>query len=110
MKKTIFGILIFLSLISLNSCTPGDTTKSLNGDELALPPELKGLKVYYVRVDHGSAIYVAVMNNKILSTTTADKYQKSVVNINNEVSEIHNYMNSDILLENDSIIIIKKNK
>lgn len=108
MKKTIYGIMIFLSLITLNSCTPGETTNSLNGDESALPAELKGLKVYFVRISHGNGVYVAVKDNKILSTTSTDKNAETVVNINDEISEIRNYRSSDILLENDSILIIKK--
>ena len=108
MRNTIFGMLIIALLIFFNACTPGETTNSLNGDESALPAELKGLKVYFVRISHGDGVYVAVKDNKILSTTSTDKIAETVVNINDETSEIRNYRSSDILLENDSIVVIKK--
>ena len=103
MRNTIFGMLGFL-VIMLTSCTPGETTKILNGNESSLPDELKNLKIYSIETGRGKNIYVAVMNNKILSTSENGKNPTNVVNI----TDSYSYSKSDIISENDSIIVLRK--
>lgn len=106
MRNTIFGMLIIALLIFFNACTPGETRIKLTGNERDLPSELKGLKVYQVDTGDGTAIYVAMLDDQILSTSRhAGRQSQNLVNIR---KQNYSYRSSDILLENDSIIVIRK--
>ena len=64
--KILFIAFTFLLVIG---CTKGKTSQTLQGTEEALPPELKGLKVYNVTDDGMSTIKVAILNNQVNSLT-----------------------------------------
>lgn len=106
MRNTIFGMLIIALLIFFNACTPGETRIKLTGNERDLPSELKGLKVYQVDTGDGTAIYVAILDDQILSTSRhAGRQSQNLVNIKERT---YTYKSSDIISENDSIVVIKK--
>lgn len=95
--------------ISIVSCTynPGETKIRLKGNETSLPEELKGLKVYSVEIENGTYIKVAVMADKVNSTTyKVGKYDESLVIVNKQNNKVIPI--SSILMENDSLIICKK--
>jgi hypothetical protein len=105
MKK---AFIILTSLFLLSSCEdPGVTRQELTGNEVNLPEELKGLKVYNVAVENGNQIKVAFMegfkssstsyrNGKIDETTILLESTGRVIKV------------KEIISETDSIIVIKK--
>lgn len=105
MKNFVF---LILCLIFVSCSDKGETIQKLNGDEPNLPPELKGLKVYYVSYGSQGGVFVAKVEDQPITltykqgkTTTSticllDKKSKRIVDVN------------QILLENDSLIICKK--
>lgn len=100
--------LCFLLMISFISCEKkGVAYEKLNGNEENLPIELKGLKVYRVSIGSGDYIKVALLDNKVNSTTYSQgKTNNSVILLNkqnNKVIEV-----SQVLYENDSLLIVKK--
>lgn len=92
----------------LSSCVEaGVTSKKLNGDEQNLPDELKGLKIYRVSTGGGNYVKVAVLDDKINSTTyQVGKYQESIVIVNRQTDRAIEV--SQVLLENDSLIVCRK--
>ena len=105
MKKS---FIILTSLFLLSSCEdPGVTRQELTGNEINLPEELKGLKVYNVAVENGNHIKVAFMegfkssstsyrNGKIDATTIILENSGRVIKV------------KEIISETDSIIVVKK--
>lgn len=69
--KNLF-IILFFAIFAM-SCElmpePGITEVRLTGNENDLPPELKGLKVYSVRLPDWDWVRVAVLNNDVNSLT-----------------------------------------
>lgn len=101
-------IKLLILLLVLGSCgTPGETGISLRGFEEGLPPELKGLKVYNVETGKFGFVNVAILDNKINSLTyPVDETQQTTIIFNNNPGRVINV--SQVLLENDSLIICKK--
>lgn len=107
MKKILLFTLLSLSLYSCNDL--GDTRQNISGDEEKLPEELKGLKIYSVADSPMSTVKVAVLNNQINSLTyPVGKMQESVIMVNKATNKI--YEISEVLMENDSIMVVKKVK
>lgn len=108
-------ILIFLSTITMFiSCTQpaGTTSTSLTGVEKGLPEELKGMRIYTVWDDDNSYVKVAILDGKVVSTTyPLGKTIESLILIDkssdsdNRIIEV-----SQIISENDSLIVVKKRK
>lgn len=95
-----YFLILFLSV--LISCQPAGTSfKLLDGNESNLPDDLKGLKVYRVYYNEsGDNVLVAVRHTKVNSITySSGKFKNTVLMVDST---------SNILYENDSIIIIKK--
>ncbi len=102
-------ILCSILIFGFASCNEdaGITTKRLNGDEQYLPEELKGLKIYSVALDQGGYVKVAVLDNKINSTTyRVRKADESVIILNRQTNKLIEV--KEILVENDSIIVCRK--
>lgn len=113
MKKFKISPLVSLLLCAMfsiifTSCeSAGVTSQKLNGDEQELPVELKGLKIYSVSTGNGAYVKVAVLDGKINSTTSSvGKFEESTVIVNKRNSNIITV--SQILVENDSLIVCKK--
>ena len=89
----------------LLSCeAPGTTKLTLKGDEDALPPELKGLKVYSVVYDSsGNCMNIAVLDRNNMVTTG-----NSVVLVDNSGWDKREIEIKKIIMENDSMIIALK--
>lgn len=107
MKKILLFILLSLFLQSCYDL--GDTEQNISGDEEKLPEELKGLKIY--RVADGTMTYVkvAVLNGQVNSVTyPVGKSQETVIMVNKATNKI--YEISEVLMENDSIMVVKKVK
>ena len=100
--------LLFFAVIFLTACKePGTTRWVLNGDEINLPVELKGLKVYFVSTGGGNGIYVALKENTTSTSLryTEGKTSKNVIILENNKS---NKSLKEVVFENDSIIVLKK--
>jgi hypothetical protein len=110
MKKILSIIAISLFLTGCEEA--GKTSQKLAGDESNLPAELKGLKVYRVSCGEGDYVKVAVLNNQVASTTyQVGKVQQSTIIVNADQDKPNQqdiYYRSDIISENDSIIVIRK--
>lgn len=107
-KTVVFFICATFSLCLFSCQDTGDTLQNLNGTELGLPDELKGLKIYTVFYNDGvSSAQVAVLDDRVNSVSyTSGKTKKSTIIINkndNSVIEV-----SQILVENDSMIVCRK--
>jgi hypothetical protein len=105
MKKILIFIFACFAFVSCEEA--GTTSKCLDGTELNLPDELKGLKVYSVSTDNGT-IKVAILDSTVNSATYAvGKSRESVIIVNRleDSREIH----GEIISETDSIIVIHKN-
>lgn len=104
-KSKIVSILVLVLVIVFTSCSdPGVTSKRLDGNEMNLPDELKGLKVYSVSVGGGDYVKVAILNDQINSLNYP--HQKTTLILNKEANSIIEV--KGILMENDSIIIFRK--
>lgn len=106
-------ILVVLCSITLMGCmSKGETTQYLNGaEELSgLPEYLKGLKVDYVAISEGNGIYVATLPNAntVSVEYTQGKTTESVIVILPNDSSQRVINAKAILLENDSVILIRK--
>jgi hypothetical protein len=101
-------LMIIALVIGVTSCNdPGYTRLRLQGNETNLPEELKGLKVYTVAIDNGRYIEVAIMGDKINSTTyQSGKNTQSIVILNKQDNKLIEV--SSVLMENDSLIICGK--
>ena len=103
----IFVLVAVFSLFFIGCDDAGVASKRLNGDEQDLPDELKGLSIYNVSISGGNYVKVAVIDGKINSTTyQVGKAQESVVIVNKKSKKAINV--SQILLENDSLIVFRK--
>lgn len=102
-----------------SSCSdPGTTTVRLQGDEKGLPEELKGLKIYSVSDGYGNYtvsdgygnyIKVSILENQVVGTSYMNgKHKNHLVyaNQNNEITIT--VPKKNIIVENDSIMVIKK--
>lgn len=100
--------MVLVLVIVFTSCSdPGVTTKKLDGNEMNLPDELKGLKVYSVSTGDGNYVKVAILDNKVNSLTyKVSKHQETTLILNKETNSIIEV--KGILMENDSIIIFRK--
>lgn len=104
-----------LITITLFGCDTkkGDTNTIFNGTEQNLPEEIKGLKLYWVSTGNGalsSGIYVGYLegyNTTSLNYQSGKTYTSVVLVTKNDVKTI---LVKEILVENDSIIVIKKLK
>jgi hypothetical protein len=106
--KRIF-IIVLLCTLFFACAEKGTSDLLLNGTEETLPLELQGLKVYTVKTRLvGGTIKVAILNNEIVSTT--NRVNKNNTNYTVIIKKPFNKaINvSQILLENDSIIIFRK--
>ena len=104
MKK----LLLLVSLLFISCQEAGVTSQSLSGSEQTLPDELKGLKVYNVSIGSGGYVKVAVLNNGINSTTyKSGKTHKSIITVYSNTTQ--EFQKEDIISENDSIIVLRKN-
>lgn len=104
MKK----LFLLIALVSLTfvSCERGSTRTSLNGNESALPPELKGLKIYTVSTGI-SSVRVAVLDNKVNSVTyPVGKTEETTIIINGGTPRTIEC--KEIISETDDIIVIRK--
>lgn len=108
MKKIVLS-LFALSLL-LSSCRDAGTTDLyVHGEEPALPQELKGLKIYAVSDGYGGRVKVAVFQRQVVGTRyQSGKYHYDAVNVYKEDGTARSYPASNIIVENDSILVIKK--
>jgi hypothetical protein len=108
MKKIILSL--FTVSFLLSSCRDAGTTELyLHGQEPTLPEELKGLKIYAVSDGYGSSIKVAVFEGQVVGTKyKSGKYSYDEVNVYKENGTSRSYPESSIIVENDSILVIKK--
>ena len=108
MKKTILSLLV-LSTILVSCRDAGTTGVTISGTEANLPAELKGLKIYSVATGYGNTIKVAVFEGNVVGTNyPVGKHRGNCVNIYKETGETVSYPASSIIVENDSILVIKK--
>jgi len=104
MKKIILTI---TTLLLISSCSDPGTSEILLDDHKNLPAELKGLRVYNVSTGRGSSINVAVLNSNLNSVTyQVGKRMESVILINKQTNKMIEV--SDVVMENDSLIICRK--
>lgn len=107
--RILWIILIMLSLVLISSCGQGgDSVKYELVDE-KLPEQLKGLEIYQVRTSSIGYVNVGVINGK---TTTSLTYQngkttETMILVDND-SDKRLIQVSEILVENDSIIVCRK--
>ena len=108
MKKVILSLILISAI--LTSCQDAGTTEiKVHGTEPGLPEELKGLKIY--RVSDGSGtVKVAVLEGQVVGTTYQEgKYTERVVNVyKNKEKPTRSFLEENILIENDSIVVIRK--
>jgi hypothetical protein len=108
--KTKFFIAVLLLVVVTTCClNKGEASQNLNGDENELPDELKGLKVYTVGIGNLNNVRVAVLNGEINSLTyTEGKATKTTIIINKDRYNKRTIVAKDIVMENDSLILIRK--
>lgn len=105
--KTLKICLLFIILISAFSCGESGETDQYKIDNSLLPPELQGLKVYKVDLGINGYTLVGILNDKINSMSyPVGKYSESIILINGKT--IKQIRISQILLENDSIVVCRK--
>ena len=106
----LFGIILLLTM-TLGCAQKGDTVQRLYGNEAGLPPELKGLKVYRVATSGMNEIKVAVLPGY---TSTSSTYpvgkttQTTILFSPQNGGEVRTILAKEILVENDSIVVIRK--
>lgn len=99
-------IIVMICSTFLFSCAEkGESTEKLDGTELNLPPELKGLKVYRVSLGNANYIYVGTIGNTVSTEwrSGTSGYNSVTVPTTTEPPSL-----GQTVYENDSIIIIKK--
>jgi hypothetical protein len=107
--KLISAVLLVLIGLTMFSCDdPGVAYSRLNGDEQNLPEELRGLKVYSVSLGEGNFIKVAVLGNQTSSTYQVGKVQETTVVVNKDHFNERVIVAKEIIMENDSLILIHK--
>lgn len=85
----------------------GSSYQKLSGNESELPEELKGLKVYTIKTGVLDHVKVAILDNKINSTTyQVGNTQESTIIVNQNTGKA--IIVSQILFENDSIVVARK--
>jgi hypothetical protein len=88
---------------------PGETTQLLMGTENTLPEELKNLKVYQVTLKEGVSIRVAILGSSLIGTQyQSGKTFKSVAIIDTSVGSPREIKVSEIIFENDSMMLVRK--
>lgn len=100
MKKLI--LIAIVAIFTLSACyEPGSsTTKNINQE--LLPPELKGLKVYYVELGGLDGMYVAILNNKVIGSNYREgKHSENVAFVDS--ADLNK-----VIYENDSIVVLRK--
>lgn len=114
MKKINYVLVGLMSLLlvmvtCLVACDEsGVTRQRLSGDEMQLPAELKGLKVYSVSTGGGNWVRVAVLNGGVNSTTYMEgKIQETTIIVGDKPKQ-RVIVAKEILSETDSIIVIRK--
>jgi hypothetical protein len=104
MKKLIF---ICMLMLVMSCAEPGTSFQRLTGNEMNLPPELKGLEIYYVSTGKGNYVNVAVLKNQVNSLTyPVGKITESVIMLNSPTSA--RLIEGEVLVENDELIVIRK--
>jgi hypothetical protein len=109
--KTLIKVLILTAILfAISGCGPDGTTYyDLNGSENALPDELKGLKVYSVKVGALDYVKVAILNGEVNSATYSEgKTTETTIIVNGGKRNERIIYASQIISENDSIIVLKK--
>jgi hypothetical protein len=109
MKKVILSLILISAI--LTSCQNAGTSEiRVHGTEPNLPDELKGLKIYNVSEGGIGSVKVAVLEGRVVGTTYQEgKYTESVVNVyKNKEKPTRSFLEENILIENDSIIVIRK--
>jgi len=107
MKKNILSLFL-LSLIFVSCEDPGVTRMKVRGDESGLPENLKGLKIYSVS-DGDGYVKVAVFQGQVVGTNyQSGKYRHNSVNVYEENVTTRTFLPEDIIIENDSIVVIRK--
>lgn len=113
MKYLKIFLLIFTIILFSCDDKKGDTTQVFNGTE-NLPEEIKGFKLYWVKTSDGfaaSGVYIGFLEgyNTTSLTYQSGKTNTSVILVTHK-NEIKTILVKEILVENDSIIVIKKLK
>ncbi|MFA5207443.1 MAG: hypothetical protein WC428_02185 [Candidatus Paceibacterota bacterium] len=109
MKTKAFLFVLFFAIIAVSCAEKGTTRQKLNGDEVTLPDELKGLKVFTVATGGGNYVKVAVLNGQVNSLTyPVGKYQQTTIVVNKDRYNERLIEADKILFENDEMILIKK--
>lgn len=112
MKNLIAAILVVMAIVIASCNTPGQSTQHLTGNEQNLPDELKGLKVYTVATGELNTIQIAVLKGQVIATQESDGedvQNTAIIRTGNSVnSNTITVLKSAIILENDSIIIVRK--
>ena len=106
MKRILLFLLILVTLISCNES--GTTSVSLNGTEEALPPELKGLKIYNVSTSNLGKVKVGIIDNARTTSLTYNegKITESFILVEKEGGRVIPI--DEVISENDSIIVCNK--
>lgn len=106
MKRTSIFVMsmILLVMLTTNCGMPGDARLRLHGDEGNLPPELKGLKVYNVKLGGPEHIKIAVIDNKVVGTS----YLEGKVDTHVGIVDLNKVKKNSIVYEDDNFIIIRK--
>jgi hypothetical protein len=103
MKTIKSVVLVFCVFMFVFSCSQSAEQLDISYD---LPKELNGLRIYDVPYGNGSLIKVAVLNNEVNSLIYKEgKHSSNVIIVKNK-SRMCNV--SQIIFENDSIIIARK--
>jgi len=106
-SSAVLAAILLLCAVFSSCDQAGVTQQRLSGNENDLPQELKGLKVYSVSVGYGSYVKVAVLDNKVNSTTyQVGKVQESLIVVDNATGK--QIKVAQILSETDSIIVCRK--
>lgn len=101
-------LFLLMSLTLFIGCQDaGTTSETLTGYEQNLPKELKGLKVYRIADGKGGAVKVAVLDNKINSTTYQQgKLTESVIILDKRSKKLIEVENITVI--NDTLILCEK--
>jgi hypothetical protein len=95
-------------LIFVSCEEPGKTKIKVRGDEPGLPEDLKGLKIYSVS-DGERNVRVAILKGSVVGTNIKDgKQYHNTVNVYEENVTTRTFLPEDIIIENDSIVVIRK--
>lgn len=107
MKK----LILFLKILFLISCTPAGNTKvTLSGEETALPPELKGLKIYTISTGGIDYVKVGVLEgySSINTTYPVGKTTQSFILLRKSNQPIQLIEISEILSDVNGILTARK--